>query len=59
MYPGDAHLLDRFGPPPRVLWIRCGNTSNDHVKVVIRQTFPAIVKLLAAGEAGEDARTPW
>jgi predicted nuclease of predicted toxin-antitoxin system len=21
-------LLDRFGPPPSVLWITCGNTSN-------------------------------
>ena len=21
-------LLDRFGPPPQVLWVTCGNTSN-------------------------------
>ncbi len=21
-------LLERFGPPPQILWITCGNTSN-------------------------------
>jgi predicted nuclease of predicted toxin-antitoxin system len=25
-------LLDRFGPPPRVLWITCGNTSNERLR---------------------------
>jgi predicted nuclease of predicted toxin-antitoxin system len=46
-----VRLLDRFGPPPRVLWIRCGNTSNDDVRVVIRQTLATAMKLFAAGEA--------
>ena len=21
-------LLERFGPPPQILWVTCGNTSN-------------------------------
>ena len=24
-------LLDRFGPPPQVLWVTCGNTSHESV----------------------------
>ena len=26
------HLLDRFGPPPQVLWLTCGNTSNERLQ---------------------------
>ena len=22
------NLLDRYGPPPKVIWVTCGNTSN-------------------------------
>lgn len=30
-----AMLLERFGPPPQVLWITCGNTSKDvHLHVL-------------------------
>jgi predicted nuclease of predicted toxin-antitoxin system len=43
-------LQERLGPPPSVLWVRCGNTSNAHLKVVLRRTFPAAVRLLEAGE---------
>lgn len=32
-------LLARFGPPPSVLWIRCGNTSNAHLRQVLKDTF--------------------
>ncbi len=23
-----AKMVERLGPPPRVIWLRCGNTSN-------------------------------
>ena len=45
-----AVLLEQHGPPPRVVWIRCGNTSNAHLKEVFRKTFPAALDMLAAGE---------
>ena len=44
------HLLDRFGPPPQVLWLTCGNTSNERLQEVLRATLPAALELLAAGE---------
>lgn len=43
-------LHERFGPPPAVLWVRCGNTSNAHLKRVLERTFPDACKLIEAGE---------
>ncbi len=43
-------LLGRFGPPPQVLWLTCGNTSNERLQQVLRATLPAAIELLAAGE---------
>jgi len=43
-------LQERLGPPPSILWIRCGNTSNAYLKRVLRQTFPAARGLIEAGE---------
>lgn len=43
-------LLDRFGPPPQILWIRCGNTSNARLKEVLESTLPKALELLHAGE---------
>lgn len=39
--------LDRLGPPPRVFWSTCGNTSNAR----LRTTLPAALILLERGEA--------
>ena len=44
------HLLDRFGPPPQVLWLTRGNTSNERLQEVLRLTLPAALELLAADE---------
>jgi predicted nuclease of predicted toxin-antitoxin system len=44
------HLLDRFGPPPQVLWLTCGNTSNERLQQIFQTTLPAALDLLAAGE---------
>ena len=29
-----ANMVERLGPPPRVIWLRCGNTSNAALKDV-------------------------
>jgi predicted nuclease of predicted toxin-antitoxin system len=42
--------LQRHGPPPKVLWLRCGNTSNAHLRDVLRQVLPTALKMLEAGE---------
>ncbi len=43
--------LERLGPPPRVLWLRCGNTSNVHLKRLLRTVLPAALEMLKSGEA--------
>lgn len=44
-------LLDEFGPPPQVLWITCGNTSNRFLKEVLQDTLSQAISLLKQGEA--------
>lgn len=44
-------LLERFGSPPQVLWITCGNTSDAYLKQVLQKTLGTALKLLEQGEA--------
>jgi predicted nuclease of predicted toxin-antitoxin system len=43
-------LLEQFGPPPQVLWLTCGNTSNEQLQQVLLPLMPAALKLLQGGE---------
>lgn len=43
-------LLDKFGPPPQVVWITCGNTSNARLKEILTNTLSKALELLEAGE---------
>ena len=43
--------LERLGPPPQVLWLRCGNTSNAYLKNVLRKTLPEALEMIRSGEA--------
>lgn len=43
-------MLDRFGPPPQVIWVRCGNTSNARLREILTSTLPKALKLLSSGE---------
>jgi predicted nuclease of predicted toxin-antitoxin system len=45
-----VQLQERFGPPPRVLWITCGNRSNRFLKDLIVRSWPRVKALLMAGE---------
>jgi len=42
-------LLERHGPPPRVVWVTCGNSTNAHLRGVFDATFADALKLLGAG----------
>jgi predicted nuclease of predicted toxin-antitoxin system len=44
-------LLGRFGPPPKVIWLTCGNTSNEVLEHILRKTLSDAVELLTRGEA--------
>ena len=57
---GDfARLLDEFGPPPRVIWLRCGNTSNARLRQLLMTTLPPALTLLEAGEPLVEISDRW
>ena len=43
-------LLDRYGPPPKVIWVTCGNTSNQRMQTILEQTLQPAVEMLEADE---------
>jgi predicted nuclease of predicted toxin-antitoxin system len=43
-------LLDRFGPPPQIILITSGNTSNNRLKEILSNSFPQALDFLKAGE---------
>jgi predicted nuclease of predicted toxin-antitoxin system len=43
-------LLDQHGPPPQLLWVTCGNTTNAYLKQLLSTVWPHAAELLAAGE---------
>lgn len=43
-------LLERFGPPPQLLWITCGNTSNARLRALLLTSFPEARTRLEQGE---------
>ncbi|KOR31589.1 hypothetical protein TI05_12645 [Achromatium sp. WMS3] len=45
------HLLKQHGPPPKIIWLTCGNTSNQNVRKILSKTLPAALQLLDAGES--------
>lgn len=45
------YLLNQMGPPPRILWITCGNTSNTRLRQILRTGLPTAIELLELGES--------
>ena len=39
-------LLDRFGSPPKIIWLTCGNTSNANLKIILSKTLQDAIDLL-------------
>jgi predicted nuclease of predicted toxin-antitoxin system len=57
---GDfARLLTALGPPPRIIWLRCGNTSNVRLREVLLVTLPRALALLESGECLIEITDPW
>jgi predicted nuclease of predicted toxin-antitoxin system len=42
-------LLERNGPPPRVVWITAGNLRNRELRAVLQRHWLRVAKLLAKG----------
>lgn len=46
-----VELVARYGPPPQLLWVTCGNVSNHRLQSVFGLAFPEAMTLLSAGQA--------
>jgi predicted nuclease of predicted toxin-antitoxin system len=44
-----VELLERLGPPPQVIWVTCGNTTNARLRNILTTSLPAAVRLLEQG----------
>ncbi len=45
-----SELVDRLGPPPQIIWLTCGNTSEAALRVLLAKALPRALELLARGE---------
>ncbi len=45
----DLHR--RLGPPPTVLWVTCGNTSNLRLREILASVLSSAVRLIESGES--------
>jgi predicted nuclease of predicted toxin-antitoxin system len=52
-------LLDRLGPPPQVVWLRSGNTSNARLKQILTHAMPVALELLRSGESLVEIGDAW
>jgi predicted nuclease of predicted toxin-antitoxin system len=43
-------LVDRYGVPPQIIWLTCGNTSNTRLREILSATLPEALELLRTGE---------
>ena len=44
-------LVQRHGPPPKVLRLLCGNTSNERLRIILTSALPGALRLLQAGDS--------
>ncbi|MGI8637137.1 MAG: DUF5615 family PIN-like protein [Segetibacter sp.] len=40
------NLIDAFGPPPKLIWLTCGNTSNKTLRQILYNNFDAVLDTL-------------
>jgi predicted nuclease of predicted toxin-antitoxin system len=43
-------LVTRLGPPPQIVWLTCGNTTNEALRAILADAWPRVHALLDAGE---------
>jgi predicted nuclease of predicted toxin-antitoxin system len=46
-----VELVSRHGPPPRLLWVTCGNVTNTRLRGVFTSVFGDACSLLEEGRA--------
>ncbi len=43
-------LVTRLGSPPQIIWLTCGNTSNERLREILSATLLQALELLRTGE---------
>lgn len=43
-------MVERLGPPPQIIWITCGNTSNQKLRELLGDLFQDAMRMLYTGE---------
>jgi len=51
------HLLFEQGPPPQVIWLRVGNSSNQALQAVLLRTLEQALASLGEGEPWVEVRS--
>jgi len=41
-----AELVERLGPPPHVVWLTCGNTSEERLKEVFTKYLDSAIEMI-------------
>jgi len=52
-----VEMLHRLGPPPKVLWVTCGNTSNAQLREILSRQLPTAVARWRRGRTWSRSRT--
>jgi predicted nuclease of predicted toxin-antitoxin system len=45
-----VQLVQTFGPPPAIILVTCGNTSNSRMREILSRRLSLILELIKAGE---------
>jgi predicted nuclease of predicted toxin-antitoxin system len=53
-----VELVQRFGPPPQLLWLTCGNVTNANLKVLFSVVFEQALELFDGAEAVVEISQP-
>jgi len=46
-----SDLVDRLSPPPKIIWLTCGNTSEAVLRDLLQHSLPRALQLLEDGES--------
>ncbi|HYE73284.1 MAG TPA: DUF5615 family PIN-like protein [Blastocatellia bacterium] len=45
-----ADLVNQYGPPPQIIWLTCGNTSNANLKLLLSSALEQAMNMIQNGE---------
>jgi predicted nuclease of predicted toxin-antitoxin system len=51
-------LQNQLGAPPQIIWLTCGNTSNQYLRNLLTTALPNAIALLEGGEDLVEIRSP-